>query len=125
LQQKLKEIEDRFKQELAGIASLKELKDLKVRYLGKKGSISRLARQMGSIPPEDRPAMGEAINRLKRWAEQAIRESESRVKELEEKLALNREALDITLPGRPPTIGALHPVTLVMGMCCLPLPQRL
>jgi len=114
LQERLKEIEERFKQELSEVSSLKELKDLKVRYLGKKGSISQLARQLGSIPPEERPAAGEAINRLKRLAEEEIRGAESRVKELEERKALQRETLDITLPGRPPLVGSLHPVTLVM-----------
>ncbi len=114
MQERLKEIEDRFKEELSEVSSLKELKDLKVRYLGKKGSISQLARQLGKIPPEDRPAMGEAINRLKRLAEEEIKASESRVKEIEERTALEREALDITLPGRPPSVGSLHPITLVM-----------
>ena len=87
------------------------LEQLRVDYLGKKGSLTELLKGLGKLSPEERPQAGERINQAKRQVQDAL---ESRKKDLVE-VALNRqlrsEAVDVTLPGRRQSGGGLHPVS--------------
>lgn len=87
------------------------LEQLRVDYLGKKGSLTELLKGLGKLSPEERPQAGERINQAKRQVQDAL---ESRKKDLVE-AALNRqlrsEAVDVTLPGRRQSGGGLHPVS--------------
>ncbi len=89
------------------------LDDVRVRYLGKKGALTALLKNLGSLPAEERPAAGQKINEAKRALAEAI---EARRNALEaDKLArqLATETIDVTLPGRGEPPGGLHPVTRV------------
>ncbi|RMF79451.1 MAG: phenylalanine--tRNA ligase subunit alpha [Nitrospirae bacterium] len=96
---------------VAQAADLAALEQVRVAWLGKKGRISGLMRRMASLAPEERPAYGKAVNELK--GEVGARLAERRAalerQELERRLAAER--LDVTLPGRPPRLGSLHPLT--------------
>ncbi|KPK52847.1 MAG: hypothetical protein AMJ59_26480 [Gammaproteobacteria bacterium SG8_31] len=95
--------------------SLEALDEIRVRYLGKKGALTQQLKQLGSLPAEERPAAGQAINKAKQDLQQSI---EAR-RETLESLALEKEIasqiVDVTLPGRGQTPGGPHPVTRTMN----------
>ena len=92
----------------------KSLESLRVHYLGKKGQITDLLKNLGKLAPEDRPAAGEKINVVKRQVLEALelRRHDLVATSLQARLA--SESVDVTLPGRRQTQGGLHPVTLVI-----------
>ena len=87
----------------------------RAKYLGKKGSVTLLFREMGSAGPDERPKLGSAFNKLKTELEQKFDELGETVKKraVEKKIAGSR--LDITLPGRDATAGHLHPLKETMN----------
>ncbi len=100
--------------ELAAVDSLEALKNLRVKYLGKKGPMTEILRGMGKLPAEERPKIGQIVNEIKGFLEEEIT---SRNKVLEKKALADKlanEKVDITLPGRRPRAGHLHPVTLTL-----------
>ncbi len=101
-------------QALAAVSEAQDvaaLDQVRVQFLGKKGEITSLMKNLGSVAPEDRPKMGAIINEAKDQVENAI----SQRKQLLESAALDAklaaETIDITLPGRAMQEGSLHPVT--------------
>lgn len=101
-------------QALAAVGAAQDvaaLDQVRVQFLGKKGEITSLMKNLGSVAPEDRPKMGAVINAAKDQVEDAI----SARKQLLETAALDArlaaETIDITLPGRGLQEGSLHPVT--------------
>jgi phenylalanyl-tRNA synthetase alpha chain len=93
--------------------SLNDLNALRVLYLGKKGPVQALMKNMKGLSPEEKPAFGQAVNLLKQELSKAVeaRKEVLEAAELEKKLA--SETLDISLPGRKPAAANLHPLTLV------------
>src|SRR5258705_10515682 len=96
--------------ELMAAEDLKALEQAKVDYLGSHGKFAALLKSLGTLPKEERPAAGKLINEAKVELEAAL---VSRREELELKAALPKEATDFTLPGRPRTVGRIHPLTQV------------
>ncbi len=101
------------KRDIAACESSAQLNDVRVKYLGKKGEISLLMKQMGALSPEERPAFGQRVNDMRAEVEGALAAQTERIeqKELAQKLAAER--VDITLPGKAVRPGALHPLTQV------------
>jgi len=94
--------------------TLEDLNALRVRYLGRKGEVSMLLKGLGKLDPEKRREAGKDINAVKALLEERLKE---RTAELQSALVdekLGAEKLDITLPGRRPVPGSLHPVTTIM-----------
>ncbi len=96
--------------ELRGAADLAALEQARVNYLGANGRFTALMKQLGSLPKEEKPAVGKAINAGKMALESALAEARS---ELELKTSLPKEPTDFTLPGRRRVVGKLHPLTQV------------
>lgn len=114
MQASIDRLQMQLKEEIAGAKDLNELDNIRVRYLGKKGEITLLIRNMGRLPPEERPLFGRRLNELKAVAETML---EERKKELYSELSVKRwekERVDITLPGRPFNLGRKHPITMVL-----------
>ena len=93
--------------------SNKELFDFKVKYLGKSGEITGLLKGMKDLKPEERPLMGKLVNGLRAEIEEKFAEKENELKKIEMLATFEKEAIDITLPGKSSKIGSLHPLTLV------------
>jgi phenylalanyl-tRNA synthetase alpha chain len=108
------EIQERALAEIDSSASLQQLDELRVRYLGKKGEITAQLKTLGSLAPDQRRSFGQAVNAARDALNQAInaRRSALETAALEEKL--RSEKVDVTLPGRGPDRGGLHPVTMAM-----------
>lgn len=107
-------VEKNFRDEIGRVTSVEALQQVKSRYLGRKGEVSGLLQQLGSLPPEERPTFGARANQLKQLIEEEChRRSESIRKQLLEK-KIRSEFLDCTLPGRAVQSAALHPLTQVL-----------
>lgn len=99
---------------IASASDQRDLDSLRVRYLGKKGAVTALLKELGRLPPDQRPAMGQAVNAAKETLAQQI---DHRQRELEKSTIarqLREQRIDVTLPGRKPMTGGLHPVTLTI-----------
>ena len=101
--------------EISSCENLKELSDLKVKYLGKKGELTVILRGMGALQPEERPIIGELVNQVRDELEIEFqkREKELKRKELENKL--KSENIDVTEPSKKIEIGSLHPITQIIN----------
>jgi phenylalanyl-tRNA synthetase alpha chain len=107
----------RFEQESAAVAAAPDrasFEALRLRWTGRKqGEVTLLLQSLGRIPAEAKREAGAAINALKREVEAALEDLEVRVGAAEEARRLASSALDVTLPGRRPALGSLHPVTVI------------
>jgi len=103
--------------QLEHVADAEKLEQWRVANLGRKSALSDLMGRLGKLDPEERRTVGGAANEVKRALEKAftMREEAVRTRELAE--ALDRERIDVTLPGRPPALGALHPITRTISEC--------
>ena len=93
----------------------KEIEELRVKYLGKKGELTAILKQMGSLSAEERPVMGQLVNEAKAKLEAAIGEKSAVLKEKAVELKLKEEELDITMPAKKNTVGKLHPLNTVLN----------
>jgi len=114
--QKLTDLVPEFERALDQVSSLKDLEDLRVKYLGRKGLLAAKLASLPTLPPKDRPLSGKTANQIK---------SELQGLFLKRRSSLEGERADATLarfdpamPGRPPNLGSLHPVTLVTEEIC-------
>ncbi|MBI3824909.1 MAG: phenylalanine--tRNA ligase subunit alpha [Candidatus Rokubacteria bacterium] len=98
---------------IAAARGASELEQARVRYLGRQGALTLLLRSLGTLAAGERPRVGAAANEAKRELEALLeaRLAEARARERRE--ARGRQRLDLTLPGRRPPRGSLHPLTLV------------
>ncbi len=112
----LKQLDEIHKRAQAAVAlagNLEELEALRVRFLGRKGEITQILRQMASLSPEERPAFGQRANEVKEQLERALSARSAALKGETLLAKLEREKLDVTLPGRPVRIGHCHPLSIV------------
>ncbi len=91
--------------------NLQALDQIRVEYLGKKGSITQQAKTLGKLSAEERPAAGQKINEAKGQVEQAINARRADLEKAAIEAKLASESIDVTLPGRGQDLGGLHPVT--------------
>jgi phenylalanyl-tRNA synthetase alpha chain len=114
MKEKIQKIKEETLKQLEIIKTKEKLQDLKVKVTGKKGSLTSLLKQMGSLSPEERPQIGQIINEVRKNLEQAW---EIKTKELEESALVKRleeERIDISLPGYQLAKGHQHPLTKVI-----------
>jgi phenylalanyl-tRNA synthetase alpha chain len=100
--------------EIERCADERGLDALRVQYLGKKGLLTERLKTLGSLPAEQRPQMGQAINAAKQKIQAAIGERSAILQAVALDAQLNREAIDVTLPGRGQQNGSLHPITITL-----------
>ena len=110
LRNQLEAIERSSQERLTAAASEEEVEALRHELLGRSGELTLLMRQLGSVPAEDRPALGQQANEIRNRLTSAIGERLTALRShgLEERLAA--EAMDMSAPGRPMRVGHLHPV---------------
>lgn len=112
--QQLSDIRERAMAALASVDSLTALDAWRTEYLGKKSFVTTALKSIGQLPPEERPVVGKAAHELRLALEAALEEARLRVLALEQERAARAERVDVTLPGRPATIGRLHPITQIL-----------
>ena len=92
----------------------KEISEIRVKYLGKKGSITQVLKSLGTLPESERREIGQRANQLKESAETRIEEALLRIRERDGREALESEKIDVTLPGRRIPVGKRHPLTQIL-----------
>ena len=115
IRENLAQIGEELKQELAQTDASQALEALRVKVLGKKGSLTALLRGMGQLSPEERPKMGQMINEAREKLTALLDEKQAQLAAREKEMRLAAEAIDITEPRDLPPIGAEHPIQLVLN----------
>mgnify|MGYP001006136803 CR=1 FL=1 len=92
------------------------LQDVRVKYLGKKGEVTALLKGLGKLSPEERPKMGALVNAVREALEAELDKIKSSMETAAMNARLEEEKIDITLPGRTPKTGHIHPLTTVNEM---------
>ncbi|MEE9543075.1 MAG: phenylalanine--tRNA ligase subunit alpha, partial [Thermodesulfobacteriota bacterium] len=114
MKKRLANLEARVTEELQGARAKDKLLEIKNSYLGRKGLFAALLKELTELPKAERGKAGQAINSLKKKVEEDIAACLDDLKSDEIKSGIEEDRLDVTLPGRRPKSGRLHPVTQVM-----------
>lgn len=91
---------------------------IRIKYLGKKGELTAVLRNMGALSPEERPIIGQLANEVREYIEQQIKLKEQEEKEKELKNKLISEKIDVTIPGKKIVRGARHPLAMIEKEMC-------
>ncbi|MBS4786374.1 MAG: phenylalanine--tRNA ligase subunit alpha [Clostridiales bacterium] len=100
--------------ELGQVADAKALDEIRIKYLGKKGELTAILKQMGSLSAEERPVIGQLANEVRAHIEESIASTGASLKEKMLEKRLETEKLDVTLPGKKAVIGHQHPLNIVL-----------
>ncbi len=117
MEQELQSLETEARQGLQNLDDKNLLEDFRIRFLGRKGKFSTIMRQLGTVAAEDRPRIGQLANTIKTEIEKLF-EDKLQALNAASGGADSRTGPDLTLPGRYPAAGKLHPVTQVMRETC-------
>ena len=110
LEQQLLAVQDQALAEIQTINDEQSFETVRAKYIGRKGSLPALMSKLGTVPPEEKPAVGKTLNAVKNAIQKAFDDRADQLKQKKEE----KNALDLSLPGRKPEIGHKHPVFLVM-----------
>ena len=113
MKEQLEAMRSSAQEELKACKDARELDAVRVKYLGKKGAITGILKQMGKLSAEERPVMGQLANTVRADIESAIKEKQTALQEAALAETLQAETIDITMPGKKQTLGSLHPLTQV------------
>jgi phenylalanyl-tRNA synthetase alpha chain len=111
----LEELKLKARQELENITDIKELDSWRVRYLGKKSSLTVMLRSLATLPLGERKTVGARANQVKADLEDSLQQKEQPLREVQLAAGTERKVIDITLPGHPLPTGRLHPITQTLN----------
>jgi len=114
MEQKLNDLKELALSKIQEAANVKELNEVRVAYLGRKGPITDLLKGMGKLPAEERPKMGALVNVIRETVTEVLEERMTKLEEEAINQQLEKETIDVTLPGRPARTGNRHPLTRVV-----------
>ena len=114
MKEQLQKIKEQASSEIAALSDTKALDDLRVKFLGKKGELTAILKQMGQLSAEERPVMGQLANDVRQYLETAINEKASSLKSAVMETRLRAEAVDVTMPGKKRIVGNRHPLNIVL-----------
>ncbi|MEE0732158.1 MAG: phenylalanine--tRNA ligase subunit alpha [Acutalibacteraceae bacterium] len=102
------------KDALEHVSLIQDLEQLRIQYLGKKGELTAILKQMGKLSPEERPQVGQMANEVRTYIEGAIESKKAQLEQKKQQEQLKAEKIDVTLPGKKITLGAKHPLSIVL-----------
>lgn len=114
LKEQLENIRKEALEELKATDSIQGLNNLRVKFLGKKGELTAVLKQMGKLSPEERPVMGQIANEVRNSIEDFMKECEKSLKLKEQENKLKAEKIDVTLPAIRHECGHKHPLSIVL-----------
>ena len=114
MRNQLEEIRKAAKEALDSFDSREQLEEARIKYLGKKGELTAILKQMGKLSAEERPVIGQLANEIRSDIEEKIAQKTAELKEKELERKLKEETIDVTMPGKQPEIGHKHPLTIVL-----------
>ncbi len=116
MEQELRQLQTEAETKLATLENQKDLEEVRVRYLGRKGLFTGLLRRLGQVSAEERPRLGKLANEIKEELEQKFNAKKSELVGSDTGATGGRD--DLSLPGRIAPFGRLHPVTQIMDEVC-------
>ena len=116
--QQLEDLKLNALRELGSITNITELESWRVRYLGKKSELTKVLRRLATLPLDERKAVGAYANEVKAHLEDSLRQKGQVLRKAQLAVSTEKEAIDITLPGRPFPVGRLHPITRILHEIC-------
>lgn len=114
MKQQLESIRRTVEYELKNTKNNQDIENIRIKYLGKKGELTFILKQMGKLSAEERPLIGKLANETRSYIEKQIQERTSEIKAIEDKKRLEEERIDVTLPGKRRYLGHKHPITIVL-----------
>ncbi len=115
MKEKLEQIRNAAKSALSSLESKNEIEEIRIKYLGKKGELTAILKQMGSLSAEERPIVGQLANEIRQDIENEIQNISEKLKEKELENRLKSETIDVTIPGEKIELGHVHPLTFVLN----------
>ncbi|MCY1713190.1 phenylalanine--tRNA ligase subunit alpha [Caproiciproducens galactitolivorans] len=112
MKQELEAIRDRARRELEEAKGQQVLENLRIKYLGKKGELTSILKQMGGLSADERPKIGQLANEIRSFIEEDLVKRATEIKEEEMQKRLEKEKIDVTLPGTRRELGAKHPLSI-------------
>ena len=112
MKQELEAIREKAERELKQAGDRQALENLRVRYLGKKGELTAILKQMGGLAADERPVIGQLANRIRTRIEEDLLSRAAELREQETAKRLERETLDVTMPGKRRELGSKHPLSI-------------
>lgn len=116
MKEKIESLKVLYREKIGNATLLKDLEDLKIRILGKKGELTELAREMRNLAAEEKPVIGQALNEAREFFTEILEEKFRILSAKAKEEKLKSETIDVTIPGDPVEMGSLHPVTATMDM---------
>ncbi|MFZ5985997.1 MAG: phenylalanine--tRNA ligase subunit alpha [Bacillota bacterium] len=114
MKDQLDSIKVQAEKELSTVTTITELENIRVKYLGKKGELTSVLRGMGSLSPEERPVVGQLANEVRASLESRMDEVKNELTKKERGMKLEKEVIDVTMPGKRKILGKKHPLSIVL-----------
>ena len=114
MHEKLSQIRAKGIKEIDEASSSADLNSIRLEYFGKKGLITQLMRGLGTLSPEERPVVGKLVNELRKELEETWEKKNQAILHLEAEAKLEKERIDVELPGRKPRRGNQHPLSAII-----------
>ena len=114
MQEKLLNLQEAALNEIKDTSSIEAVESLRVKYMGKKGEITAILKEMGKLSAEERPVIGKVANEVRASIEGAISSKKEELKLAEKQRKLAEEVIDVTMPSRPVKVGKKHPISQII-----------
>jgi phenylalanyl-tRNA synthetase alpha chain len=114
MKEKLEQIRQEAIKAMESTGATADLEALRVKYLGKKGELTAVLKQMGALSADERPIVGQLANEVREALAEAITRQQKKLEEAALNLRLKAETVDVTIPGKKPEIGHRHPMSIVL-----------
>ena len=114
MKEQLQNIKSQAQQALEDAATMQELENIRIKYLGKKGELTLVLRGMGKLSAEERPIIGQMANQIRSEIEQTLDQTKESIIRKEKQNQLGAEVIDVTMPGKRKKLGKRHPLTIVL-----------
>ena len=114
MQEKLLNLQEAALNEIKDTSSIEAVESLRVKYLGKKGEITAILKEMGKLSAEERPVIGQVANKVRESIEGSISSKKEELKAIEKQKKLAEEVIDVTMPAKPVKVGKKHPISQII-----------
>ena len=114
MQEKLLNLQEAALNEIKDTSSIEAVENLRVKYLGKKGEITAILKEMGKLSAEERPVIGQVANKVRESIEGSISSKKEELKAIEKQKQLAEEVIDVTMPAKSVKVGKKHPISQII-----------
>lgn len=115
MKQQLEEIKKSALGVIENLQDMQQVENARIKFLGKKGELTAILKQMGKLSAEERPVIGQLANEIRAELDKKIAEKTKQLKEIALNEKLKSEAIDVTMPGESVELGHIHPLTAVLN----------